>query len=296
MSRRGRTPRDFLDYDSVSDAELERLARDGLVDISPPFDSSVLFDPQFERRADELTRKPFAGVQSVSVLEQKQGPWSGNPQLGIEQPFAPATNNEQTILKLDEWGMPRRWQVTLGMTFTDVISQSFDVVAVVNFGAGGATQKIEVNWENGVSFPLTFNALNLIARYGENANIPDDLSLRVTLGLVGGGSNTNIARSISGLSADGGGAADFLRVPSFARSFRVYSNSPTTPNNVYDPLVIYNFSRQISGLGTFARIDGARAAAENGVGITIPPGTRFLIVANGTANPISGRIIWDLSS
>lgn len=295
MARRHRDD-ELFDYDSASTEELARLMADGIVDIEPAFDAPVIFDPQFQRRAEELNRKPFAGAKPVNIVRLKQGPWTGNPQLGIQQDFAPNSNNEQTILKMDEWGMPQRWQVTLGMTFEDELGAGvFDVTALINFGAGGVTQTLEVDWENGVSFPLTFNSVNIIARYGNATVFPNDLKLRAHLGLYSGGPNTG-ARQHTAFSVGNGGGQQIIRIPFFARRFRVVSTTAAAPTDVFDAAVAYRTFFDLSGTVLGQSLNGTQMAGLLEAGIPIVSGSRYLEIRNSSASAINGHVIWDMST
>lgn len=171
------------------EAFYERLGADADVRLEPGINQDEIFDEQFERRAHEIQRTPSAN-NAVNVIPAKQGPWSGNNQLGIERHFSPDANNRQTILKLDEWGFPEVWTLCLGMseysTFDNPDPISFSVTAEVEFGCGGVIQTVEMDWLQGMSISLPMNALNLVASYrtgsGEGStSIPADLRLRANI-------------------------------------------------------------------------------------------------------------------
>lgn len=171
--------------------DIGRLNQDGYVDTQPVGDDPRIFEDQFERRSREKERQP-PNLQPVTVVPNRAGPWSGNNQLGIEQPFAPDANNRQTILKLDEWGFPQVWTVCLGVDYdaqnTPLLNLiDFEVTALLQFGIGGVVQEVEVDWKNGATISLPFNALNVIALYNiivgarSTSTIPDSLRLRASL-------------------------------------------------------------------------------------------------------------------
>lgn len=202
--------------------DIGRINQDGYVDTDPVGDDPRIFDDQFEMRSREKERSP-KNVQATTIIPQRSGPWSGNNQLGIEQGFAPDANNQQTILKLDEWGFPEVWTVTLGLEFQQpaLIPQAvnFEVTAILQFGTGGAVQEVEVDWKNGTTITLPFNALNVIAKYNApifargGGTIPPSLRLRVTLA-KGALQNSEPTRSYSFQSDE-----DLIvSLPKFAKS------------------------------------------------------------------------------
>lgn len=123
-----------------------------------------MIDTTLERKISEMV--PPTPPTRIVDTRPRTGPWSGNNQLGYELPFAPDDDNRQTILKLDEWGMPEMWTVSLGMRgFPQGLFDGFGVRANINFGVGGSTQTIEVDWRNGAQVSLVMNAVNVIASF-----------------------------------------------------------------------------------------------------------------------------------
>lgn len=104
-------------------------------------------------------------VPATAPVIPSNGSWSGNNQLGNEVPFAPDSNNRQTVLKLDEWGPPEIWTVSLYMVNGLADFGSFNVQAHIEFGSGGTTQIETVDWVNGMQISLPMNAVNVIAEY-----------------------------------------------------------------------------------------------------------------------------------
>lgn len=214
----------------------------------PGIDQDEFFDDQFERRAHEIQRTP-SGENAVSIVPQKRGPWSGNNQLGIEREFAPDDNNRQTILRLDEWGFPDIWTVTLGLNDFTRTAGGFDVTAVLEFGSGGATQYLEMDWLCGSSITLPMNALNLVAQYnlidGEVAGeVPDDLRLRVTISKMPS-RNSNPTRSY--LFTD---AVSSFIIPPFAKAMHISPLNTGDPFDFYAQRVKAVFTTRGLGLAT----------------------------------------------
>jgi hypothetical protein len=106
-----------------------------------------------------------SGVPPVAPVIPSSGWWTGNNQLGNEVAFAPDTNNRQTILKLEEWGPPEVWTVSLFLTHEIEAFNAFDVTAELDFGAGGATQIVQMDWVNGAQISVPMNAIDVIATF-----------------------------------------------------------------------------------------------------------------------------------
>jgi len=237
--RRARMPLEFL----------EHLGEDSSTRLEPGYNQDEFFDDQFERRSHEIQRTPGAD-NAVAVIPSKQGPWTGNNQLGIQRRFAPDDNNRQTILKLDEWGFPESWTLVLGLDF-DVLqwhpspgfSASFDITAVIDFGIGGVMQTVEIDWVNGAAIVLPMNAVNVVAQYNLDvateaagaSEPPQDLKLRacVARGVL---SQTQPTRSFRiDLAAATGNAS--LDLPPFARELRLLPITATA-------IGVFNFFNQ----------------------------------------------------
>ena len=131
-----------------------------------------------------------AGIPPVATIVPRQGWWSNYPQLGEEQAFAPDANSRQTILKADELGPPEVYTLTLGISYSEQDwpggSRAFEVEAEINFGAGGATQVVKIDWVQGAQISLPMNAVNVVATYNLDAlaapQPPADLRLSAMLG------------------------------------------------------------------------------------------------------------------
>lgn len=159
----------------------ERLGESADTRVEPGINQDEVFDDQFERRAHEIQRTPSAD-NAVTVISAKQGPWTGNNNLGVERPFGPDDNNLQTILRLPEWGFPQVWSVMLDMKYTDTDFTDFDVIARVEAGSGGGIETFEVDWNTGTSFSVVMNAMNLVALYSNTTDLPTDLRLTARIG------------------------------------------------------------------------------------------------------------------
>jgi hypothetical protein len=205
----------------------EHLGQSADTRVEPGIDQDEFFDDQFERRAHEIQRTPGAN-NAVNVIASKTGPWTGNNQLGIERAFAPDANNRQTILKLDEWGFPQLWTLALGLTYdaenyasSGLVTGSFGIIAEVEFGTGGVTQQVEVDWKMGTSICLPMNAVNVVASFsavpteGGDVALPPDLRLRAN---IVHGQLTQAAPTRTYNLQESSGS---VLIPPFAKRFRI---------------------------------------------------------------------------
>lgn len=116
-------------------------------------------------------------VQGVPAGPFEKMAWSGDNALGNVVDYAPDAQNRQSILKLDEWGPPEMWTISLGIDrpTPDYTYDGgwFEVKALISVGSGGSTQLIEVDWINGVQLSVPMNAVNVTAVYEFPRGIPD---------------------------------------------------------------------------------------------------------------------------
>lgn len=204
----------------------------------------ILYSDDYVDRARGKVKAPPGQV--VYPIAPRKGPWSANPQLGQMQEFAPDSNNRQSILKLDEWGMPQVWTVLLGIDFDSSVlgpGDEFGVEAIVEVGSGGSTQSIRMDWRQGVTFCAPMNALNVIAQYSSNvpASVTDSVRLRVQLGEgCSFGVPPTLTRFVNAQPLLLGIAQ---RIPVFASSVDI---APLT-TNAFDANVIYRILEGVGG-------------------------------------------------
>lgn len=104
-------------------------------------------------------------VPRTAQVIPRTGPWSGDNQLGYLAKYGPDDRGQQTILKLDEWGPPEIWTVSLFLKGEFQSYNGFRVEAEIGFGAGGSTQVINMDWVDGAQISLPLNAVNVIAKF-----------------------------------------------------------------------------------------------------------------------------------
>lgn len=303
----------FDDINLVPWDDLGRINQDGFVENENLEQNPVFFDDQFEMRSRELQASP-PGMKTVNVFPSKQGPWSGNNQLGIAQRFAPNSNNEQTIIKLDEWGMPEMWTLCLGLSFdpnawvtVEPGAANFDMTAIIQFGIGGVVQEVEIDWVNGTAISLPMNALNVIARYnftaaseaGGASEPPQDLLLRASL------AHGTLLQCVPtrSLFVDVNAGDVTVNIPPFAKSLKII---PTTSNDgqvftIYSlPLATVDFRSDVEeNLGSglllerhpfsqfVSYLDIASAAIGTPVSVDIPSGARSIVIRPETEADLS---------
>lgn len=163
---------------------------------------------------------------AVAPIIARNGWWSGNNELGYELEFSPNVQNRQTILKLSEWGPPVVWTLALGIEHETIVglAERLDIKAVIEFGSGGATQQVTIDWTEGNAISLPANAINVIAEYVNPDTPPAGTKLRAT---VARGSLLNprpvLSQNFTGFPAPG--FADPLpEIPKFAKSVLIIGN------------------------------------------------------------------------
>lgn len=225
-------------------------------------------DPMSRRTLENKPVHEPAQLTPVVAVTPAHGWWSGSNNVGTETAFAPDANLRQTILSLPEIGAPEEWTISLYMTFPPAVGASlanFRVTAVIQFGAGGSTQIVEVDWLNGAQITLPCNAINVIAQYSNGtAGVGVRLGVQVARGRRGG--NQPPRKTVSDFTIiDPSGSAQFV-IPAFASRIRV------VPSDVPSVPVLYNAStflilRSSPGGGSFlpTTISGAQLLANDGL-------------------------------
>lgn len=216
----------------------------------------------------------------VHAVIPSQGSWSGDNQLGIEVAFEPDRNNRQTILKLDEWGPPEEWTLSFFMRDDDNLYEKISIQAIIEFGAGGSTQTVNVDWASGVEITKTMNAVNIIAAYSSfDEDGIDGRGLRLGVQLARGtrGGCQPPRYTLDGnipLVANGGTSTTY-QVPPFAASL-----SLEIIGGIADPedIRITTFSGNQGAAQITGILTGAQAQA--GIALPVTGRSRFVIVEN----------------
>jgi hypothetical protein len=300
LARIGSMPRELRG--SPDAAELHAFYGRDRVILEPHIDQDEVFDDQFERRAHEIQPTPGSD-NAISIIPSKRGPWSGNNQLGIERAFSPDENNRQTVIKLDEWGFPEHWTLCLGLTYDthqyDPNGSFFSMTAEVEFGVGGVTQYLEMDWIQGAAISLPMNALNVVASFNPGLNeggapieLPEDLRLRASV----------VRGQIAGLSPTrtlvfSGTEDQFIAVPSFAKEVRLFpqTQDPFLFYSALDTIEFLSGPPDLFTVGTIAThtrsqfsqyLDIAAQVVGAPTYIAVPEAARFLRLNGTPGSPV----------
>ena len=262
---------------------------------------------------DRLDESAFAdakrdhGTSVVQLAYPRQGVWSGQNQLGVELPFELDANRMQTIFKMDEWGFPEVWTVSLGIALPKplIANQIFDVIAEVNFGAGGIVQTFDCDWVEGTIFSLPMNAINVRAKWSPRAIIAGVLppeGIRISTLIARGAirhARATLTNFMGGLAV-GSDLVDFGNnyqpIPAFAKSVVV------TPTNFGDSLNLYAAGSYLQFLMNestavplpILTVPGNLLGPTASFKVPIPATARYFTFHNGGVAPVSGNFIWNL--
>lgn len=173
-------------------------------------------------------------------------PWSGSNNLGNIVYYNPDVNNRQSILKLDEWGPPEMWTVSLFREHRPPLSGTdYWITAEISFGAGGSTQTIEVDWLTGTMLSVPMNAISVTAKFSSFnlAGFPiapaDKLRLgaQIARGVRGGSRAPTLSKRL-GIIAPGTTGVP-VEIPAFTRTVEITSSQSDYTG---DPAFTANFS------------------------------------------------------
>jgi len=249
--------------------------------------------PQTFEDEDDMAQKyprtapvPVMGAPLVAPVIPRNGGWSGDNQLGALAKYSPDNRGRQTILKLDEWGPPEVWTVSLYVNQQLRSFSGFSISAEINFGAGGGTQVLEIDWVNGAQISVPMNAVNVIARF-ENVDAADEgagLQLGVQLARGSRGGIHSPVRTIAeNITVASLAQSPTFEIPKFARTLYAVSTGGTA-NNIDDPDIVLlslagNFSTFVTG-----SVNGSKMS--NGVGLPVVGSARRVRLSNGSAGDI----------
>jgi hypothetical protein len=213
---------------------------------------------------EDMLNREAGMVAAVPPPPGIQAPWSGSLNLGNEVMVQPDSENHQTILKLDEWGPPEMWTLSLGLTVTDgnYAAATAPIIARVNFGAGGSTQEVRFNWINGARISLPMNAVSVVAEYGDLIDPltampitpPTNVSLSAQLARGASTSNCRLFDVVDTVNTGIGGFIAMGPIPAFAKSF--YIDTTLEANVAYvnrTPNTVETASRSIAIADVFRK-------------------------------------------
>jgi len=229
----------------------------------------------------------------------RTGPWSKSNQLGVELPFDPNIDHPMTVLKMDEWGMPQAWTVSLGVRFDrDLLAgEAFDCVGLISFGSGGIVQSFEVDWVDGTMFTLPMNAINVRAKW-------NDIAVLAGFAVTGGPKvSVIVAQYAAGrpratltrfFSAAAASTSGITPVPNFAKSFQVLPLQAVDSPQIYGANFAFEFLANVAPATTIASINGTFLGPA--VKIPIPAFARYWRIRNlgAAVLPLQGAAIANL--
>lgn len=265
---------------------------------------------------DRLDESMFAEARRdqktphVALAYPRQGVWSGKNQLGVELPFSLDSERMQTIFKMDEWGFPEVWTISLALQLPVDLTegQIFDIVGEINFGSGGIMQSFEVDWVEGTIFCLPMNAVNVRAKWSPRAVIegvlPPD-GIRVST-IVSRGSIRHARATLTNFMGSlpvGEFFRNtfvvpniFLPIPAFAKSVVVVPTGPADAAPLYDSDSSLRFlmNNNTAVPATILTVPGNFLGPTTSFKVPIPATARYFTFFNGGEVPVSGQFIWNL--
>jgi len=193
----------------------------------------VLLDPRVDEAALAMGRRD-KGTPMVQLAYPRKGIWSGANQLGVELPFNPPSSGGPegdmvTIFKMDEWGFPEDWTISLGLRIENPLPLGtiFDAIGNLSFGSGGITQSFEVDWVQGTILTLPMNAINVKARFNDlgaffGFAVPEGVHLSV-IAARGATRHCRATRTIflNVPAAAGASFSPVFEIPKFSKSVNI---------------------------------------------------------------------------
>jgi hypothetical protein len=200
------------------------------------------------RRSDEIfgltdpVENPLATVRTAEAFPA-HGNWTGSAQLGVIK-----LNNElgpnQTLLKTDEWWHPHTWTLSLWTKKRNPQgpldnAAPLTTTVEVDFGAGGATQTLKVDFVRGTMLTLPTNSI--VVRVVKSS-LDSEIYAQVAIGPRGpcGCPQFQLLRN---QAVAAGGVSPLVEIPPFTSELRVTRG---TLGNILDPLVFVEFSRNFN--------------------------------------------------
>jgi len=277
---------------------------------------NLLLDPRVDEQAVKNARHDDQ-PKKVSLAYPRKGIWSGNNQLGVELPFELDADRMQTIFKMDEWGFPEVWTISLSIALPRdlIVGQIFDVIGEVSFGSGGIVQTFEVDWVEGTIFSLPMNAINVRARWSDLATIqgvPPPEGIRISVIAAKGSIRHARATRTGYFGALAAGASFqnpfvvppiFPAIPTFAKSVVVTPGSAAAAAILYSPTTeLWFLTNDNTGVPNIIQsVPGTFLGPTASFKIPIPANARYYSIFNGGGAPIpagpagnAGCTIWNL--
>lgn len=274
--------------------------------LFPPVFAPLVNRPMvddFTLRAARLqtTQKPPGATLSQDIPLRTHPLWSGNNSLGFELDLEQDANSSEvfgrTVLKLDEWGMPDVWTIALSTNFVPVDfsngvrpdSPAFALEGSLEWGSGGASDNLTLDWVTGTVLRLPMNALNIKIRGlvgtsigGVDATVPSDLRARVTLAKGPlDGLPPQLSRNVLAVLNTPAPWIGAINVPRYAKSFVPFGRDQASADRLFaagNYWVFYANSPALPGVGQIVSMLRAQDALQymGGEGIPIPAPARLV--------------------
>lgn len=259
----------------------------------------------FEARAQMLRaeqRNP--NIVEVSIAEiARVGAWSHGNQLGQRQFLnagaslsEDAVNARQNILKLEEWGFPEVWTISLGIEFrgSDPSAEAANYQAEIVFGSGGATETVIIDWIRGTSISLPMNAVEVNCLYDSSAIADNGVSVQVLLSRGARWGGLPPVVTIASPSILTTATSPAVEIPKFVRRVK-FANRGSTAASSAD---FYNAANVFRLLTSSTPINHQSIIGSNlialGSGFDVFGGAHLVEILNGSANTISARIYGEI--
>jgi hypothetical protein len=212
---------------------LLQACNDGLGDETYEPDERESAMPLASGPYEDMLNREAAMVAVVPPIPNMQAPWSGSPNLGNTADYAPDSNMRQVVLKMDEWGPPEVWSLSLGIESENwVVGDNVAPVAEVVFGSGGANETIYMDWHNGARITLPMNTIVVTALYDANSSVlvaipPEAPEMLKLTAMIGRGALPDCDPTLTAILPNS--ALDvnnqYVDIPPFARSFELMAAS-----------------------------------------------------------------------
>jgi len=267
----------------------------------------VLLDPRVDEAALAMSKRD-KGTPMVQLAYPRKGIWSGANQLGVELPFNPPSSagpegDMVTIFKMDEWGFPEDWTISLGLRIENPlpVGTIFDAIGNLSFGAGGITQTFEVDWVQGTILTLPMNAINVKARFNDlgaffGFAVPEGVHLSV-IAARGATRHCRATRTIF-LNIPAGVAPMFspvFEVPKFAKSVNILPASAADAAIIFSAAFRFHFRANSDPASTdVAVIPGTFLPPTIAGKVQIPAFAHYFTVENTGGAATQGSAVFGL--
>jgi len=235
-------------------------------------------------------------VQNVPAIPRTGG-WSGDNQLGRLAKYGPDQRATQSILKLDEWGPPEIWTVSLFVKEDFRLFNGFDIKARLNFGAGGSTQPYICDWVNGAQISWPMNAVNVEAIFANVDVATEGAGLSIGAQLARGSRGGTAAPRLTiaeNLIVVHGTNSETFDIPAFATRILFI---PSDINSLGNFFAATTKIVLVSGddSGAFDVAVGVGSHPDGGViAVPVSGSARKVLVVNEAAGNIAGSLIAEL--